>query len=221
MNAKLSPSMMCASINRLIGTLAEFKTAGIEYLHIDVMDGIFVPNYSLGTDYVRQLREITDIPLDIHLMIERPEDKINWFDLKPGEYVSVHLESTSHVHRALNKIQSTGAKPMVALNPASHYKSIEHLLDYIDAVLIMTVNPGYAGQKLIEATLAKITKLRHWLDRKNYGHIEIEVDGNVSFVNAKRMREAGANIFVAGSSSLFAPDYKLPVAISKLREAVI
>ena len=212
--------MMCADIGALTETLSVFKSTGIEYLHIDVMDGVFVPNFTLGTDYVKQLRRLSDIPLDIHLMIERPEDKINWFDPQPGEYVSVHCESTPHIHRALSRIRAAGAKPMAALNPATHYLSIEHLLDDIDAVLVMTVNPGYAGQQLIESTLRKISALRRWLDESGYSRIEIEADGNASFVNAKRMSEAGANIFVAGSSSVFSLELSLSGAISKLREAV-
>ena len=220
MTPKLSPSMMCADIGRLTEVLDSFKTEKIEYLHIDIMDGVFVPNYTLGTDYVKQLRRLTNIPLDIHLMIERPEDKVAWFDPQPGDYVSMHYESTPHVHRAISRIKTTCAKPIIALNPATHYMSIEHLLDYIDAVLVMTVNPGYAGQTLIESTLTKISNLRQWLDRSGHSNIEIEVDGNVSFVNAKRMREAGANLFVAGSSSVFTPELTLKDAIARLRDAV-
>jgi len=220
MTAKLSPSMMCAGIGALTDALQGFQAAGAEYLHIDVMDGVFVPNYTLGTDYIRQLRALTAIPLDIHLMIERPEDKVAWFDPRPGEYVSVHTESTPHVHRALSRIREAGAKPMAALNPATPYKIIEHLLDDIDAVLIMTVNPGYAGQALIEATLPKIRGLRDWLDASGYQHVEIEVDGNVSFENAKRMRAAGANLFVAGSSSVFAHGLTVREGMERLRKAV-
>jgi len=212
--------MMCAGIDRLVPVLDEFKSAGIEYLHIDVMDGVFVPNYALGADYVKQLRALSPIPLDIHLMTERPEEKIAWFDPKPGEFVSVHYESTPHIHRALARIKACGARPMVALNPATICSSIEYLLDDIDAVLVMTVNPGYAGQKLIESTLGKIKKLRGWLDGLGYDRIQIEVDGNVSFANAKRMREAGADLFVAGSSSVFSPDLPMKDAIAKLRSAV-
>ena len=221
MTAKISPSMMCAGIDGLAEVLGVFKKTGIEYLHIDVMDGAFAPNYTLGTDYVKQLRRLTDIPLDIHLMIERPEDKIHWFDPRPGEYISVHYESTPHVHRALSRIKTAGARPMIAINPATHFMSIEYLLDDIDAVLVMTVNPGYAGQTLIESTLCKISALRNYLDKNGYSHIEIEADGNVSFINARRMREAGVNLFVAGSSSVFAKDLPLEEAVAKLRDAVI
>ena len=212
--------MMCARIEHLTAVLDTFKAEQIEYLHIDIMDGVFVPNYTLGTEYVKQLRKLTNIPLDIHLMIERPEEKLIWFDPQPNEYVSIHYESTPHVHRALSRIKTAGARPILALNPATHFMCIEHLLDYIDAVLVMTVNPGYAGQTLVESTLPKISNLRQWLDRQGYSQIGIEVDGNVSFKNAKRMREAGANIFVAGSSSVFTPELALADAIARLRDAV-
>jgi ribulose-phosphate 3-epimerase len=218
--AKIAPSMMCADIAGLEKTLCALEAAGVDYLHIDVMDGVFVPNYALGTDYAGQLRGRTAIPLDLHLMIERPEDKIGWFRPRPGDYVSVHFESTPHIHRAVARIREAGARPMVALNPATHYRAAEPLLDDIDAVLVMTVNPGFAGQRLVESTLRKIAGLRRWLDDAGYAHIEIEADGNVNLETAKRMRKAGADIFVAGSSSVFAPGADLTEAVRKLREAV-
>ena len=221
MTGKISPSMMCADIGKLAETLKIFETCKIEYLHIDIMDGVFVPNFTLGTDYVKKLRKMTDIPLDVHLMIDKPEEKIHWFDPQPGEYFSVHYESTPHIHKALHLINQTGAKPMLALNPGTHYRVLTHLLDDMDAVLIMTVNPGFAGQKLIEATLKKIQLLRNWLNEADYGHVEIEADGNCSFANAKRMRENGANIFVAGTSSVFCRDFTLDEAVAKFREELL
>jgi len=220
MKAKISPSMMCAGIQDLTGYINVFKQYGMEFLHIDVMDGVFVPNYALGVDYVRRLRQMTDIPLDIHLMVDRPEDKLGWFDPQPGDMVSVHVESTAHVHRAIDRIRGTGAAPCVALNPGTHFGTIEYVLNDIAAVLVMTVDPGYAGQTLVEQTIDKIGGLRKWLNNLGYGDVEIEADGNVSFINAKRMRLAGADIFVAGSSSVFDATLELPEAIKKLREAV-
>lgn len=217
---KIAPSMMCADIANLKTVLEDFEKTGIEYLHIDIMDGSFVPNYTLGTDYCRALKKLTKIPLDIHLMIDEPERKISWFDIGEGDYVSVHIESTKHLQRTLAQIKDRGAKPMVALNPATPLVMLEHILDDIDAVLLMTVNPGFAGQKLVEATLKKITELREYLDNNGYSHIEIEVDGNVSFENAKRMKEAGANIFVVGSSSIFNSAYTLCEGIKKLRDVI-
>lgn len=209
--------MMCADYRGFSELLKTFKDTGIEYLHIDVMDGVFVKNFTLGTDYCERLRDMTDIPLDIHLMITEPEYKIDWFKPRAGEYVSVHAESTNHLQRALAAIRSCGAKPMVALNPATPLSTLDYVLDDIDAVLLMTVNPGFAGQKLIPQTLGKIADCRRYLDERGYGSVEIEVDGNVSFENAKKMHDAGANIFVAGTSSVFRSGESLSENIEKLR----
>ncbi len=202
MNPKLSPSMMCANLLELPQVLSTFEAEKIEYLHMDVMDGRFVPNYMLGTDAIRQMRK-SSIPLDVHLMIERPEEKLDWFDFQPGELVSVHAESTCHLQRTLAKIRETGARPMVAINPSTPLCVIEEVLGDVDGVLVMTVNPGFAGQKLVSQTLDKISRLRAMLDQKGLSNVMIEVDGNVSLENAVKMRKAGADIFVAGTSCLF------------------
>ena len=215
---QISPSMMCADYRGFTELLDTFKNTGIEYLHIDVMDGVFVKNYTLGTDFCERLRAMTDIPLDIHLMITEPEWKIDWFKPRAGEYVSVHAEATNHLQRALAAIRKYDARPMAALNPATPLSVLDYVLDDIDAVLLMTVNPGFAGQKLIPQTLQKITDCRHYLDSRGYAHVEIEVDGNVSFANAEKMCAAGANLYVAGSSSVFCPG-DIAANIRKLRES--
>jgi ribulose-phosphate 3-epimerase len=197
--------MMCAELFRLADTIRTFEDMRVPYLHIDVMDGVFVPNFMLGTCVVKQIREATAIPLDIHLMVEEPGEKLEWFTPQPGEYVSIHAESTRHLQRVLSKIRMLGAKPMVAINPATPLMMIEDVLPDIDAVLIMAVNPGFAGQKLVPQTLEKIWRLRTLLNDCGHESVEIEVDGNVSLENALKMRTAGANIFVAGSSLLFRP----------------
>jgi ribulose-phosphate 3-epimerase len=215
---KISVSMMCADFLNLEKELRAFEANHIEYLHIDIMDGSFVPNYTLGTDFCRRLKEASPTALDLHLMITDPERKLEWFAFGEGDFVSVHYESTAHVQRTLKKIKDMGGKPMIALNPATPVMMIENILDDIDAVLLMTVNPGYAGQALIPAAVDKIKKLREYLDNSGYGHIEIEVDGNVSFENAKIMSEAGADIFVAGSSSVFIPGSDISDISSNIRE---
>lgn len=220
MKSKISPSMMCADIMNMKQVLDTFEKTGIEYLHIDIMDGHFVPNFTLGTDYCKILKKNTTIPLDIHMMVENPETKLDWFPMGEGDYVSVHVESTRHLQRVLSMIRAKGAKPMVAINPATPISAIEHVLDDIDGVLVMTVNPGFAGQKLVPATLKKITSLRKYLDENGYENVEIEVDGNVSFENAKKMRAAGADIFVAGTSSVFTDKFSLEEGIGKLREVI-
>lgn len=220
MTDKLSPSLMCLDFAKIPETLAAFKTSGIELLHTDIMDGVFVPNYTLGIDFCNKMRKMSSIPLDLHLMIERPEDKLAWFGIQPGEYVSVHAETCKHLQRALAQIRSYGAHPMVALNPATPLSALDYVLDDIDGVLVMTVNPGFAGQKLIPAMLKKITDCRNLLDRTGHGNVEIEVDGNVSFAHAPEMKQAGANIFVGGSSSVFAKDASIEDNITHMRKVL-
>jgi len=220
MKKQISPSMMCVDFMNIAADLATMEKHGIEYLHIDIMDGEFVNNYTLGTDFCKVMKKNSSIPLDIHLMIEKPENKLSWFEFGEGDYVSVHYESTKHIQRALQQIKQRGAKPMIALNPATPLEVLEWVLPDIDAVLLMTVNPGFAGQKLVPQTLEKITACRKFLDERGYTNVEIEVDGNVSFENARKMSDAGADIFVAGSSSMFAKDITLDEGIEKLREAM-
>ena len=212
--------MMCVDFMNIAADLATMEKHGIEYLHIDIMDGEFVNNYTLGTDFCKVMKKNSSIPLDIHRMIEKPENKLSWFEFGEGDYVSVHYESTKHIQRALQQIKQRGAKPMIALNPATPLEVLEWVLPDIDAVLLMTVNPGFAGQKLVPQTLEKITACRKFLDERGYTNVEIEVDGNVSFENARKMSDAGADIFVAGSSSMFAKDITLDEGIEKLREAI-
>lgn len=220
MKKMISPSLMCADFLNLGRELKALEEQGIEYLHIDIMDGVFVPNYTLGTDFIKKLHRATNIPLDIHLMIDRPDCKMDRFELREGDYVSIHYESTPHIQRTLSYIRQAGARPMLALNPGTPLSVVEELLPDIDAVLIMTVNPGYSGQKLIPQTIDKIARLRRMLDEAGYPEIEIECDGNVSFENATKMSRAGANIFVAGTSSLYAPGADLEENVIKFRQSI-
>lgn len=210
---------MCADIFRLDETLKAFEKNGVEYLHIDIMDGHFVPNFTLGTDYCRILKSRTTIPLDIHLMIEAPENKLDWFCFGEGDIVSVHAESTPHLQKVLSEIKKRGAKAFAALNPSTPLWVLEDVLDDIDGIVIMAVNPGFAGQKMVPSALDKISRLRKMLDEKGLAETEIEVDGNVSFENAVKMKAAGANIFVAGTSSVFSPALTLEEGLNKFREA--
>jgi len=213
----LAPSVMCIPAWDGRKDLEMLKDCGAALLHADVMDGEFVPNLMLGTEAIRHLRRISPVPLDIHLMIERPEDKLAWFEPQPGEYVSVHVESTRHLQRALSRIRDCGAKPVAALNPGTPLCMIEDVLPDVEAVLLMTVNPGFAGQRMVPQTLEKIARLRRMLDRNGLQHVRIEADGNVSFETAGRMRAAGVDTFVCGTSSLFAKGRTVEENAAKLK----
>ncbi|MFT3952370.1 MAG: ribulose-phosphate 3-epimerase [Oscillospiraceae bacterium] len=203
---QISVSMMCVGIANTLEYLRIFEEAKIEYLHIDVMDGAFVPNITLGTDYVRQLRALTTIPFDFHFMVDHPEEKIKWFDIRPGDFAAVHYESEPHLNKCLQYIRSLGAKPLIALNPATPLCVLEESLDYIDGVLIMSVNPGFAGQKLVESTVDKVRRLKKLFADTGHGELVIQTDGNMSVENAKRFYDAGTDIFIAGTSSIIKPD---------------
>lgn len=215
----LAPSVMCLSEwQGADRTLRELEDSGADLLHADVMDGSFVPNLMLGTESIRNLRKASSVPLDLHLMIERPEDKLDWFDIRPGEFVSVHVESTVHLQKVLAKIRACGAHPMAALNPATPLCALENILPDIDGVLLMTVNPGFAGQALIPQMLDKIARTRAMLDSCGMERLYIEVDGNVSFENARKMRQAGADVFVGGTSSIFCKGRSIAENMAELRE---
>ncbi|AEE96948.1 ribulose-phosphate 3-epimerase [Mahella australiensis] len=217
MKAKISPSMMCADFGRLEDEIRILEKAGVDYLHIDVMDGHFVPNFAIGPDLTRSIRRLTDIPLDIHLMVERPENYIDLFEPRLGDIVSVHQEATVHLERTLQIIKAAGAKTGVAVNPATPAIMIKPVIDEADVVLVMTVNPGFAGQKLVPSTLSKIREVKEMI-QESCASAEIEVDGNVSFENAFKMLAAGADIFVAGTSSIFNADMDKLEAAYKLKQ---
>jgi ribulose-phosphate 3-epimerase len=206
MDNKIAPSMMCCDFLKLGEQLCEFEKSAVELLHIDIMDGSFVPNFALGTDFVRKLKAATRIPVDVHFMVEYPERHIQSFPLGEGDIASVHFEATKHLQRALRIIKDTGARAFVAINPATPIVLLSDVLDDIDGVLIMSVNPGFAGQKMVPHAIEKIAALRRMLDEAGRHDVEIEVDGNVSIENAIRMKAAGANIFVLGTSSIFIGD---------------
>ena len=189
--AYLSPSLACCPLERLEAHVRELEQLGADLLHVDIMDGDFVANYCLGTEFVPLLHRITRLPLDIHLMVQRPEQKIAYFALAPRDFVTVHAESTPHVHKALAAIRAQGARAGLALNPATPLEACRWVLDDLDLLLIMTINPGFAGQKLVAQTLEKLRSAREMLDAAGSAAL-LAVDGNVSFENAKTMSQCGA-----------------------------
>ena len=201
--AKISASMMCANLVDLKQTVAIFEKEKIEYLHIDVMDGEFVPNFGLGSDYIRGLRELTKIPLDIHMMVAAPEYKFKWVGIRSTDTVSIHYESTPQIQRALDWLAEFGCRRFLAINPATPIYVLEEVLDYIDGINLLMVNPGFAGQKIVPSTIKKAERLVKFLRDRGKEDIEIEVDGNITFENAKILRDVGASMFVAGTSSVF------------------
>ena len=203
MKSKLSASMMCSSLINLDETIKVFEEKKIEFLHIDVMDGEFVPNFGLGVDYIRGLRELTSIPLDIHLMIRNPEYKLQWIGIKDSDIVSIHYESTYQVQRALDWLEPFGCKKFLAINPATPIYVLEEVLNYIDGINLLMVNPGFAGQKIVPSTIDKARRLQVFLKEREREDIIVEVDGNITPENGHILRQFGASVFVAGSSSIF------------------
>lgn len=209
MKKKLSASLMCADLLNLEDAIKELEKAGIDYLHIDIMDGAFVPNITLGFDLINSIKKVTGIPLDIHMMVNEPSLFIDRMELTENDIVCVHYESEKHIHRTLEAIKRKGCKAGLAINPQTPVEIIEPLIEYIDMLLVMTVSPGFAGQKIFLGAGRKVEKARKFLDELGYSDIEIEVDGNISLENGKRMSDCGANIFVLGTSALFLKDKTL------------
>lgn len=195
---KLSPSILSADFSRLGEQVVLLKEGGAEYIHIDVMDGIFVPNLSFGFPVIRSIRGLTNQIFDVHLMIQDPIRYIREFRHAGADILTVHAEACTHLHRTILAIQEAGMRAGIALNPATPVSALEHVLELTDLVLIMSVNPGYGGQRFIDQSKKKIRTLKEIREEYNY-HFEIEVDGGVSFENAKILQEAGVDVFVAGT----------------------
>lgn len=195
----LSPSLLSVDFNHIADHVACVKQAGAPYLHLDVMDGVFVPNISFGPPVIRCIRQITDQILDVHLMIEEPIRYLEDYQACGVDFVTVHAEACRHLNSTVSKIKSLGMKAGVALNPATPLSVLEYVLEDVDMILVMSVNPGFAGQAFIPSSIEKIRNVKQMLLAKNL-HTDIQVDGGVTLDNVKEVIEAGANVIVAGSA---------------------
>ncbi len=215
---KIAPSILSADFGRLGEQVAEATKAGADYIHIDVMDGHFVPNITIGAPVVAAIRPRTNLPLDVHLMIEAPEQYIKQFADAGADIIVVHVEACSHLHRVVQTIKESGVKVGVALNPGTPIETIKEVISSLDLVLVMTVNPGFGGQTFIEDMVDKIARLRAELDRKGLA-TELEVDGGINANIAPRVVKAGARVLVAGAA-VFGSGQSVAEALGKLRASL-
>ena len=202
---KIAPSILSADFARLRDEIQRIEHAA-DWLHVDVMDGHFVPNVTIGPPVVRAIKKYTNLPLDVHLMMTNPDDFIPLFADSGANILTVHVEVCHHLHRTLAEIKKRGMKAGISLNPATSLSLIDEILGDVEMILIMTVNPGFGGQKFIPASLSKIRRLRQQLEERQLPQIEIEVDGGISAANIREVAEAGATVFVAGSAVFESPD---------------
>jgi ribulose-phosphate 3-epimerase len=215
---KLAPSILSADFSRLGEQVAEVAKAGADYIHVDVMDGHFVPNITIGAPVVASLRSRTDLPLDVHLMIEKPEAHIKQFAEAGANIITVHVEAATHLHRLVEAIKESGVRAGVALNPATPLNSLDEVLSILDLVLVMTVNPGFGGQTFIDGMTDKIVRLRRILDERQF-RAELEVDGGITALLAPEVVKAGADVLVAGAA-IFKSKLGASKALQEMKKAL-
>ena len=212
---KIAPSILSADFARLGEQVEEAAKAGADYIHIDVMDGHFVPQITIGAPVVAAIRPHTGLPLDVHLMIDSPEEQIKSFADAGADIITIHVEACRHLHRAVQQIKECGLKAGIALNPATPLEMLREMLPYLDLALVMTVNPGFGGQAFIEGSLGKIARLRRELDDRGLA-VELEVDGGINTIVVPAVVKAGARVLVAGSA-VFNSGETVAGAIARIR----
>jgi ribulose-phosphate 3-epimerase len=215
---KIAPSILSANFAELGKEIKDVENGGADYIHIDVMDGHFVPNITMGPMVVKAIRPLTNLPLDVHLMIAHPDKYIEAFSEAGADYITVHVEAAPHLHRTIQLIKNKGVKAGVVLNPATPADWVKPILSDIDMVLLMTVNPGFGGQSFISSVVPKIRQIRSWAEEMNPS-LEIEVDGGINPETAAICAEAGADVFVAGSAIYNQTDRG--AAIQELRKSIL
>lgn len=207
----VAPSILSASFARLGEEIAAVEDAGADWLHVDVMDGRFVPNITIGPPVVKSIRKVTKLPLDCHLMIVEPERYVDAFAEAGADTITIHVEACTHLHRTLQHIRSLGKRAGVTMNPSTPEDAIEYVLDVVDQVLVMSVNPGFGGQSMIPSQLKKVANIRKMIDDRKLP-IDLEIDGGMNPETAKQAVEAGARVLVAGSAVFDSKDYKAAIA---------
>ena len=215
---KFAPSILSADFSRLGEQVAEAAEAAADYIHIDVMDGQFVPQVTIGAPVVAAIRRWTNLPLDVHLMVNAPERQINQFADAGADLITVHIEACPHIHRVVQMVKGLGVKAGVAINPGTPINTLEEVLPSLDLVLVMTVNPGFGGQAFIDGTLDKIARLRAELDRKALA-AELWVDGGINAQTAPKVVRAGARVLIAGSA-VFNSGQTVGEALAKIRASL-
>ena len=215
-NILISPSVLAADFSKLGEEIQLVSEEGADLIHLDVMDGHFVPNLSFGADIIKGIRGFSNLPFDVHLMIENPEHYVDAYLEAGANFITVHPEATPHIHSVLQKIHKAGVKTGIALNPGTPVEALENVIDIIDLILVMTVNPGFGGQSFLSSQLPKVSKIRTIID--DGGHsIDLSVDGGINPITAKLAIDAGANILVAGTSIFKAGDETYSKSIKRLR----
>lgn len=217
---KIAASIICANFVELGQEIELLNQSNCEMIHFDVMDGSFVPRFGLHPEILNSIKKLTKCEIDVHLMVDNPEPYCNIFSDAGADYIVVHQETCKHLHRTLSRIKSLGKKAGVALNPSTSIATIEEVLDLVDLVTLMAINPGIVGHKLIPSSIAKIANAKHWLESKNC-HAQIQIDGGVTFDSAIDMVKSGADILVCGSSTIYRPNITSDIQIQSLREAFL